>query len=176
EPVLPSAHESLRGALALVAGRPLSGHTRGVRSVVTSVDGHWLVTADDHAVQLWDVGARDPAARAVHVFRVEAAISALAMSSSGHWLAAGCDDRSVRLWDLRSEDPAGKSLVLRGPKEIIQNVAIDPKGRWVAAAGLRRTTVLWDLSAKDPTSPTHFLQGERDRSLTALAQILSLAF
>jgi WD40 repeat protein/serine/threonine protein kinase len=176
DPLLPIAHESLRSALALVAGRPLSGHTQGIRSVVISANGHWLATADDKTVRIWNLDAKDPAVRAVHVLRVEAGITALAMRPDGHWLATGCDDKAVRLWDLRSADPAGKPLVLRGREDSIHCVAIDPKGRWVAAAGLGWTTVLWDLRSKDPTTAAYFLEGDKIGRSVGLYQILALAF
>jgi eukaryotic-like serine/threonine-protein kinase len=176
DPLLPIAHESLRSALALVAGRPLSGHVRGIRSVMISADGHWLATADDKTVHVWNLDAKDPAGRAVHVLRLEAGITATAMSADGHWLVTGCGDKVVRLWDLRSADPAGKPLVLRGRKDSIHCVAIDPKGRWVAAAGLGWTTVLWDLRPKGATTTAHSLEGDKIGRSVGLHQILSLAF
>jgi WD40 repeat protein len=181
EPLLPIAHESLRGALDSVAGRPFSGHTRGIRSVVISADGHWLATADYNTVQIWNLNAKDPAQQAVHDLRVEAGISAMAMSSDGHWLVTGCQDKAVRLWNLRSADPADKPLVLRGHEDWIDRVAIDPKARWVAAAGhgLRLgalKTALWDVSAKDPTTVTYSLEGDKLWSSVGPDQIHSLAF
>lgn len=76
------------------------GHTRGVRQIIFSPDGRWVVSGgDDGVVKLWDLTM----GRLVHEFTQHSApISALAIHPTEFLMASASVDRTLRLWDLES--------------------------------------------------------------------------
>lgn len=80
------------------------------------------------------------------------AVSDIAFSSDGRWLASGSTDGTVRLWDLTSELPIQSKHVLSNLSEKVNCVSISPDSRWLVVAGWSDISFLYDLKQADPTS------------------------
>src|SRR5262249_44709295 len=68
-------------------------------------------------------------------------IWALAWSSNGRMLAAGCNDQNVHVWDASDWH---KQSVLEGHHRRVLGVAFSPTGELLASSYGDGTTLLWD--------------------------------
>jgi WD40 repeat protein/tRNA A-37 threonylcarbamoyl transferase component Bud32 len=74
-------------------------------------------------------------------------VHALAWSSDGRLLAAGCQDKKVYVWD--AED-WGLQALLEGHPRFVDAVAFSPVGELLAASSFDGTTRLWDPISGTP--------------------------
>ena len=111
----------------------------------------------DKTVRLWDLSAKDAAAKPVVLRGHEGPV---AISADSRWVVTGSEDNTAaRLWDLSAKDPAANPVVLRGHKRGVTAVAISPDNRWLVTGSEDYTARLWDLSAKDPAANPIVLRG-----------------
>jgi WD40 repeat protein len=98
----------------------------------------------------------------------EGAVTALAFSPDGRWLATGSEDDAVRLWDMAAADPAAAPTVLSGHEDWVNALAFSPDGRWLATGSSDATVRLWDMAAADRAAAPTVLSGHEE-AVSALA-------
>jgi WD40 repeat protein len=139
-----------------------------ILAVTFSRDGQWLATGGggwDTTVRLWDAkallaggrqGQEQPAPfRILHGHA--SAITSLAFSPDGQWLASGSRDTTARLWDVATALPSSRSaqdaaiqpLVLQGHADDVTSVAFSPYGRWIISGSLDDTARVWHMDLKE---------------------------
>lgn len=147
-------------------------------------DGHRLITADEQAVQIWDVDTGTE----LHKFVVESpsSIGLLELSPDGRFLAVGRGGygdapvgrmQRIAIWDATT----GKELrVLDGDPDMLLTLVFSPDGKRLAASG-RRNIRVWDVQtgALQRTIPVRnyafhlqFLPDSRTLFFTIVAQTL----
>ncbi len=108
--------------------RKLTGHSAVISSISYSENGMLVTGSYDGTVRIWDATIeREPLVIKAH----EDAITSVAVSQDGKWLATASSDRTVRLWEL-SAMKSGPSLAPhRGP---VHSVVFSPGSDWVFTA------------------------------------------
>ena len=178
--VLPSAHQTLRDALANVGGHSLVGHTDSVSCVTTSPDGRWVVTGSaDKTARLWDLTGADPAAQPIVLKDIDGRVNAVAVSPDSRWVVIGIENPygnrregrdipTARLWNLTAAGPAAQAVVLKGHEFAVSSVAVSSDSRWIVTGSDDKTARLWDLKAADPAAQPVVLKGH-DGGVRAVA-------
>jgi hypothetical protein len=66
------------------------------------------------------------------------ALTVVAFSPDGRWLAIAGRGGNVRLQDLAAKDPATGGLLLQGKGKFVRSAAFSPNSRWLATARTRK--------------------------------------
>jgi hypothetical protein len=128
-------------------------------SLAISLNSRWLIMqGTDQTARMWDLAARDPAARCVILGQVAAPkgmLGRLITSPNGRWLALPSSDyQTVRVLDLDADDPSVQPWQVRVPQGSIRRVwAISATGRWLGVIHANKedeNVQLWDLKANKP--------------------------
>jgi len=72
-----------------------------------------------------------------------AAVTSVAISPNGQYVAAGSIDAVVRIWDVSTGQLVER---LRGHRSGVHNIAFTPDGKGLVSGSLDKTLKLWDLS------------------------------
>ncbi len=106
---------------------------------------------------VWDIddaSQTQPKRIAGHLDNIEIA---MAIDSTGRWLATGSKDETIRVADL--DDPSAEPLVLQGGGGRVFAVAMSPDGRWLATGA--RQLRIWDLDVDRTLQRAKALVAER---------------
>ncbi|MBV8885154.1 MAG: hypothetical protein JO235_14325 [Chroococcidiopsidaceae cyanobacterium CP_BM_RX_35] len=121
--------------------RTLQGHSREIRSLVFSPQGHTLIASDeDQTLKLWDIAN----GKCLKTFQgYSSGVCSIALSPDGETLVGGSTDRMVRLWNVSD----GKCLrTFEGHTSWVRGVAYSPDGQTVASGGADLLVKVWDVS------------------------------
>ena len=123
------------------------GHAVGI-----SPDSRWLVTGSaDKTARLWDLSAKDPAAKPVVLRGHDGKVIAVGISPDSRWLVTGSDGRrTARRWDLMAKDPAVNPIELRDHSMTSLRSGIMPDDHWLVTGNADGIARLLDLRAKIP--------------------------
>jgi WD40 repeat protein len=147
----------------------LHGHDRPVNSVVFSPDGKTLASVSGDlrseenvdaptgekkdSIILWDVDANK---RGDLHFDYNDAVTSVAFSPDGKWLATGGKDGAVRLWNVATAQLDRSFTNHKGP---VNSLAFSPDGKTLASGGGDFKIILWDVATGQPR---HTLPGHSD--------------
>jgi len=133
-----------------------------------SGDGQWLAAASGNDVVIWDMTTLPPTGWSgplTPTLRLNqaAAVTGLALSADGLFLAAANADGTIAIWTV----PAGQRLAVF-PRFVAvpERLAFSPDGQLLAAAYTDQIIRLWTLAA--PQAPLAALAGHTNR-ITGLA-------
>ena len=130
-------------------GKPLIDEKQKMPGfLASSPDGKRVVTADDKAVHVWDLGAGQPF---VTIKVTEAEVSSVAFSEDGKQFAIATlsADKTVVVWDLDSRKPLAKLASL---KHKVKNIVFSPDGKRLVLMSAGETVILWELDGRKPLS------------------------
>ena len=109
-------------------------------SMAFSADGTRLASGSDGAIKIWD------ATTGQEVRSIEGpfgAITGLAFSPDGKWLAAGSQDSAGRVWDATTGQ---EIFTLKGHTSPVWSVSFSPDGKRLATGSKDSTVKVWDLT------------------------------
>ena len=119
----------------------LRGHRETIYAVAISSEGAWAATGSgDRTVRLWDL--KRHLAGAV-VVPADEAVTALAFSPKGDWLAAG--DRAFQVRLIRVAD--GAVVRTQAHPDAVSALDFSPDGRWLAVAGFGGNAAVYPVEA-----------------------------
>jgi WD40 repeat protein len=156
-------------------GRPLEAweaHSSEVTHVIAGPDGEWFASASgnglgfDHSVRLWSARERS---WIKSLFGHDRAISCLATSSNGRFLASGSSDATVRIWSSEltrlCRTPLGLTTVRdleTAEHNLCQGgIPDNEKNAWAFIAAMIRRRRRYDVHV-DPAGPKRIEAGEFD--------------
>ena len=106
----------------------LDGHTRQVRDIAYSDDGHWLVTAsEDHTARVW----RSDTGKSMGVLPHDTEVIFAMYSSDGRSIVTGTSDHVVHVWDAATRVKISAFDVR--PEELAE-FALSPDGNFLVVA------------------------------------------
>jgi WD40 repeat protein/energy-coupling factor transporter ATP-binding protein EcfA2 len=118
----------------------LTGFTSGVYAVAFS--GHFLATATDTAIQLWDVSDSRHVTSTKTIKPTDGTFLSVAFSPDGRVLAASNANHSVGLWDTRNARP----LTTLPSTSTVYTASFSPDGHMLAMANADHTVAVWDIT------------------------------
>ncbi|TFK46770.1 WD40 repeat-like protein [Heliocybe sulcata] len=134
------------------------GHQQEIYSLAFSHDGRLIVSGSgDRTARIWDMS--DGSSKILHIgesedggpppptpppadAKADAGVTSVAISPSGHLVAAGSLDAIVRIWDVQTGTLLEK---LRGHQDSVYSVAFTPDGKGLVSGSLDKTLRYWDV-------------------------------
>ncbi|HYX06909.1 MAG TPA: WD40 repeat domain-containing protein [Bacteroidales bacterium] len=117
----------------------VEGHFRPVMAVDFTKDGHYLITAGDRSLKLWNKDGT--LVRQIGVQNTD--IWSFSLSPDSKYVAYGSYGREVKI-DPVFQDGEGKEL--DGHKKSTLSVSYSPDGKYIATGSLDKTIKLWDAA------------------------------
>lgn len=120
----------------------LQGHTDSVRSVVTTRDGHWLISGGrDRTVRIWNLQAGGVLSKLIDL---PAPVVKLALHPAEQSVAVATDDRSVHLVDITT---GRTQSIFTDPSAVVTHLVYVSE-RDLATANQLNEIRLWDIQRR----------------------------
>ena len=139
------------------------GHQQEIYSLDFSADGRLIVSGSgDKTARIWNMENSESKVRSIcfspkihlltsipQVLTIadpdasDAGVTSVAISASGHLVAAGSLDAVVRIWDANTGNILER---LRGHRDSVYSVAFTPDGKGLVSGSLDKTLKYWDMS------------------------------
>lgn len=126
--------------LRRIQGTTQANNFVSTKRIAYSPDGKYIFASDENRIKIYDP---DSGTLVRDLGGHDAAVTSLATSNDGKYLASGALDGSVFLWDLVSQDTARQ---LEGHTQAIENLTFSPDRKWLVTAGDDATLKIWDVS------------------------------
>ena len=140
----------------------LNGHTFPVTAIAFSPDGETLISAGDNTIKLWNLVS----GKLIRTLRghadnwSESAVTSLAVSPNGKFIASGGTDNTVRIWYLKHflKSERGKTFTLTGHAQGswlaqgVRAVAFSRDGKILASGGGDKAIKLWNTKTWEERS------------------------
>lgn len=141
----------------------LSEHHGRVGKLAFSADGRLLASgSDDGTAIIRKTGTWER----VGIITADGAVSDIALSQDGRYLAVASGQTLPLLWDVAAHAPANLlEQVPEGAEQPIVCVAFSPDGQWLAGAAANGEIAVWDMLTG---APAHLFPGQMQR-VTRLA-------
>lgn len=118
----------------------ISYHEAPDHPMIAATNGDVVVEAKDTSGEIKIRNAKTNTI--VRTIQAGQQVTALALDSSGEWLAAARADHSIGLWDVKTGALQGD---LRKHQDTINALAFSRDGHTLASGGDDRTAILWDV-------------------------------
>jgi WD40 repeat protein len=128
-----------------VLGEPRGRHGGAVTSVAFSPDSSLVASAGTEYVRLWNTSNM----RLFALLGYSTAISTVAFSKDGKFLAAGTSYGGVAVWDLAKGQQPRQRFTLAAATSPIYGIAFHPGSKILGAACFDHVVRLWDVSGKE---------------------------
>ena len=128
-----------------------------IEHLVTSLDGHWLLTGGvDRTVWLWDFMRTANGGEGLKLDSVDAPLAKIVFSPDLRLVAGGTVEGKIYLWNMTIQNPAEAVCALPNTVRGLRDLRISPDGRWLVAYGGPPNSSLGDSKRKrTPGSSTN---------------------
>jgi WD40 repeat protein len=120
--------------------RTLEGHSRLIRTVALSGDGHIVASgSDDETVRIWNtVNGRTLYTLGGH----SGAMLSVSLSKDGQILASGGEDQTIKIWDVST---GALQHTLEGHTGVVYALALSEDGHILVSGSSDLTVRIWDI-------------------------------
>lgn len=130
------------------------GHTFPITSLIFSRDGETLISGGDDTIRLWNVTS----GKVIRTLKghvpnwSESAVTSVALSPNGKFIASGGTDNTIRIWHFREflQSNRGNTRLLTGHSQKswlitgVRAVAFSADGKILATGGSDKVIKLWN--------------------------------
>ncbi len=127
----------------------MSGHAGAVSSVGFTADGHWLISAGERGIRMWDLRAKDPGSASIKLPGHTGDVTAMVLAA-GNRAVTGGTDNLLRVWDLEKSQKIVSAVDFDGHRDAVRAVAISPDGLRIVSGGDDNTVRVWDAFGRSP--------------------------
>jgi WD40 repeat protein/serine/threonine protein kinase len=125
-----------------------------MRAAALSPDGHFFITCQDKAAQLWDVSARQPIGPPLQHHGI---VRSVTFSPDSKMVLTGSEDHTARLWEVLTGRPIDPPFEHHTPVLV---VAFSPDGHTILTGGADRTAQVWNIDSRSHPIPPWFQESQ----------------